>query len=89
MTVRDSVTNIPAGHGATVTVHDGSYSDSLRLVGYPSDSLGFQGATERPGTYTIDVQKAGYLPWSRVGVVVRAGSCHVIPVSVEVRVQPL
>lgn len=89
--VRDSVTNIPAGSGATVTAEDGSYFETLLYLGShtPLDSLTFQGATERPGTYTVRVSKGGYQPWTRTGINVPAGECHVTSVEVAARLQPL
>jgi len=40
-------------------------------------------AFERPGTYAVTVSKAGYLDFTINDVVVTAGACHVIPVTVE------
>ena len=85
--VRDSVTGIPAGVGATVIAVDGSYNETLRS--YPElDSLTFYGAGEREGTYLVRVTKDGYRTWSRSGIVVRDGGCHVIPVTVQASLQP-
>lgn len=87
VTVRDSATGIAAGNGATVVAQDGTYIDTLIFI--PTDSLVFQGARERPGTYSIRITKNGYAPWTREGIVVRAGSCHVITVAIEALLQRL
>jgi hypothetical protein len=86
--VRDSLTGLPAGFGATVTARDGTYSETLEFAGI-IDSTTFFGAFERPGRYTIDVTRAGYTPWQRSNVVVASGRCHVIPVTVQAKLQPL
>lgn len=87
--VRDSITNTPAGRGATVTAEDGSYFETLQFVGAdtPLDSLTFQGATERPGTYTVRVSKGGYHSWSRTAIAVTSGECHVKSVEVAANLQ--
>jgi hypothetical protein len=88
--VRDSVTQVPAGHGAIATVQDGSYQETLFYLGSVSsfDSLTFSGAIERAGTYSIRVNKAGYHSWTRAGVTVTRDECHVIPAQVDVKLQP-
>ena len=90
VSVRDSVTLIPAGNGATVLVQDGNHLETLRYNGFlnPLDSLSFQGATERPGTYEVRITKPGYRLWTRTGVRVNRGDCHVIPVRLEALLQP-
>jgi hypothetical protein len=91
VTVRDSVTHIPAGRQALAVAQDGAYTETLQFLGEfnPTDSLTFVGAAERAGTYQITVTKAGYQTWTRGGVPVRADVCHVLPVAVEVRLQPV
>ena len=90
VTVRDSVTGIAAGRGATVSAQDGTYSETLMFLGsvISTDSLDFMGAAERPGTYRITVTKAGYQAWTRNGVQVLDAACHVHPATVDVRLQP-
>lgn len=91
VTVRDSVTGIPAGRQATVVAQDGSYSETLQFLGniIVTDSLTFMGAGERAGTYRITVTKAGYQTWTRNGILVVRDVCHVHPVAMEVRLQPI
>lgn len=50
-----------------------------RLENY---ELGF--APERKGVYDITVESPGFKKWSKEGVVVERGECHVITVTVEV-----
>jgi hypothetical protein len=85
--VRDSITGLPAGAGATVVATDGSYQETLTYAGtlYPAS---FVGAFERAGRYRIDVTRAGYQPWTRANVVVAQGVCHVVPTVVEAWLQP-
>ena len=82
--VQDSVTTASlVGDGTTVTVREGSYVDSVQQVGTV-----YQAAGERPGTYTIQVQRAGYRHWSRENVRVLDDGCHVRGVTVNARLQP-
>lgn len=46
------------------------------------------GAWERPGTYTVTVDKPGYERWVREQVEVEAGECHVVPVRLEAVLSP-
>ena len=70
--IRDAVTNEPAGEGATGTVRDGNYEETMQPYfqlatdGTPLPSLA--GAFDRPGTYDVLVQKPGYADWSAQGV---------------------
>lgn len=91
VTVRDSITGIPAGRHAVVVAQDGAYTATLLFAGAfsPTDSMTFVGAAERAGTYHITVTKAGYTSWTRSGVPVLAAVCHVHPASVEARLQPV
>ncbi len=64
---------------ALVTITDGDYSETLEL-----QENDYVGAGERPGNYTLEVEKSGYSPHSE-NVKVQADECHVIPESVEVK----
>ena len=46
------------------------------------------GAWERAGTYRVTVDKPGFATWSREGVEVEAGECHVVPVRLEAFLSP-
>src|SRR5690606_41681889 len=54
--VKDASTGAYLSDGVSVTVQDGDYSELLDLI-QDSDPATFSGAWERPGTYTIIVQK--------------------------------
>lgn len=69
----------PAAEGAEGTLVDGTYEETLAVLG-PSSMAG---AVERPGTYDVAVAKAGYRTWSAQNITVTAGECHVTPVTLE------
>jgi len=69
--VIDAGTRVPIA-GYRGIVRDGSYSDSLRFGG---------AAYERTGTYTVTIEADGYQTWTRSGIVVTDGECHVNGVS--------
>jgi hypothetical protein len=85
--VYDAETGSPAAHGATGWVREGAYTDTLTpyhfASGNPESLLSLRGADERPGTYEVRVEKAGYEPWTRTGVRARPGTCHVQTVDVD------
>ena len=87
--IRAADTGSPLAAVARGAIQDGTYRDSLvpgRSVSgvLVSREAGFQ----RPGTYTVTVVAPGYAPWTESGVVARAGSCTVEPVSVRALLQP-
>jgi hypothetical protein len=85
--VRDAVTGAPAADGARLVARDGNYVETVD--GPPAPNLTFlQAAGERPGRYDLTVSKPGYHNWTRAGVRVRDGGCHVIPVQLEAQLQP-
>jgi hypothetical protein len=79
--IYDGVTGEPAAHGAQGWVRDGDYTDPLipyhMATGDPASVVSMRAADERPGTYDVHVEKAGYLPWVETGVRARSGVCHV------------
>ena len=83
--VRDSTTGAPAVRNAIIVASLGAFADTA------SSSI-FDGpyglAHERPGTYTVTVQKQGYRQWSLSGVRVTKGECHVRTASLVARLQP-
>jgi hypothetical protein len=80
--VVDSITGLPVSDGVSGSVQDGSYTETMMSFG--SDLVG---AGERPGIYAVTVTATGYTEWTASGVVVTADECHVIPVSLEPRLQ--
>jgi hypothetical protein len=83
--VRDSVTNAPAAEGARGVARNGSQEEVLQPMVGANPGLTLIGAWERPGTYTIEIAKAGYQTWRRTGVTVTKDECHVQPVRLEAR----
>ena len=78
----------PGGNGlagVVITLKDGPYTETIK----PLDSHFASGASERPGTYEITVEKAGYKTFQKSGVVVEKDQCHVITVNVPVQLEPL
>jgi hypothetical protein len=63
-------------------VEDGAFADSLPIIGYDAAMVPrvLGAAGERPGTYSVRIERAGYEAWDTSGVSVRAGECGVIPV---------
>ena len=82
--IRDSVTSEFLASGARSIARDGEFADTVpaQITGFPH-SL----AHERPGTYTLTVERANYATWTRTGVVVTDGRCHVNTVSIIARLQ--
>jgi hypothetical protein len=89
--VRDALTGDPAAEGAIAYAQDGAYVDTLHALPTlpPQLPLTLVGVFERPGVYTVVVQKAGYREWRRTNVVVTADECHVITVTLEARLERL
>jgi hypothetical protein len=83
--VRDSVTNALAGRGSRVIAREGAVADTSSDTSI-SDGP-FSLVFERAGTYTVSVTQAGYQPWTKAGVQVTNGSCHVNAVAVTARLQ--
>lgn len=82
--VRDSVTNAHVGGGSLIVASEGSYADTVNTT---VNRAIYGLAIERAGTYTVSVEKSGYQPWSRAGVQVTRGECHVNTVNLTARLQ--
>lgn len=84
--VLDSITNAPVGEGATITASNGTtvYS-AITYDDYPGP---YQLANENAGEFTVTVQKPGYARWTRDGVRVTRGECHVRTVHLTALLQP-
>lgn len=78
----DATTGAPLAEGSTLTVVDGTYVEN---VTDSWDGRSMVAAGERPGTYTVRVERGGYQSWERSGVRISADECHVIPRSLEAR----
>jgi hypothetical protein len=70
---------------------NGTYVDSLRPSG--SDGSGsviqFGAGLERSGTFRLTADRAGYLPFTRAGIVVVRATCGVVPVFVQAELEPV
>jgi len=80
--VVDARSGAYVARGAGGTVRDGAFVGVMgpaRGRGVPpADTLiSLQGAYERTGTYTVTIERDGYQPWQRAGVVVTRNVCHV------------
>jgi hypothetical protein len=83
--ISDSVSGVPLADSAFGMVVDGTYSDSLRPLFFTSDNqmTARSAASERPGRYQVALGRPGYRAWSRAGVVVVRGVCHVVTVELR------
>lgn len=83
--VRDSTTGAAAADGAFGTIESGARVDTLTQ----SDSLLMFGG-DRLGTYSVNIEHAGYDTWTATGVAVtQLSSCgNVLPVQLTARLQP-
>ena len=88
LSVVDSLTADPvSADSVTVWAVSGSFADSLRVSSdVAARVLGF--GEERPGTYDVGVDAAGYRPWRVNGLVVTADECHVRTVALTARLVP-
>jgi hypothetical protein len=89
--VRDAHTEEFRADSARGAVQDGAYTDSLEIVRYHGPQIVpavLGGAHERPGTYSIRIERNGYQPWDTVGVRVLADKCGAAPVQVVARLSP-
>jgi len=84
VSVRDSTTGAPAATDAFGTITSAGVVDTLQH----SDSLKMFGGIEL-GTYDVDIERPGYLPWTASGVhVTEVGMCgNVVPVQLSARLQ--
>jgi len=93
--IRDAVTNEFIAEGAVATLTSDNYSETMTAGGFQPNADGtmvlasLKGADERPGVYTLRVERAGYQPFVRTGIPVIADLCHVQTVVVEVNLQPI
>jgi hypothetical protein len=83
--VRDALTGEPAASGAVGTLRDGTFSETLREMGWTAEGqvLSLGGAEERPGRYTVRIEKEGYEAWERTNVHARGNTCGVVTVRLQ------
>ena len=85
VTIVDGTTGNPIEGEVTVTVTDGSYSENVNPPFFPPGARTAVLAAERPGTYRVEVQAVGYLPWVMSSVHVSRDDCHVETVALTAR----
>ena len=83
--VRDSVSNALVGRGSRIIAREGAVADTSTDT--PVSDGPFSLVYERAGTYALSVTQTGYQPWTRAGVQVTKGTCHVNSVAVTARLQ--
>lgn len=87
--IYDAHTGAPSAQDARGWVRDGDFQEGLRGAEDRDGVLiSLQGAFERPGTYSVHVEKDGYRPWRLENVGVSADVCHVQTVRLEARLVP-
>lgn len=88
--VYDAQTHAPIAKDAVGTIEDGSYMETLTPAGGDSQGnlISIGGAFERPGTYTVRIEKSGYQTWEKKNVRVTKGVCNVNTVTLEADLQP-
>lgn len=70
---------------ATVTITDGTTTETLQAVGHPCM---YAGAYERTGKWTATAKQKGYLSATQTGIEVVKGDCHVVGEAVTLTLQP-
>jgi len=73
----DARTRQPITRSARVIARDGEYADTAGPVGMPPV---YGIAYNRPGTYSVTLDLAGYLSWRIDGVVAHPDRCNVVTV---------
>ncbi|MHB8839970.1 MAG: hypothetical protein ACYC7F_13585, partial [Gemmatimonadaceae bacterium] len=90
--IRDAATGQPLAASAHGAVQDHEYVDSLVPAGFRDTSyvsmFSRQAAYERPGTYSVRVQLAGYRNFDTTGIRVLKAPCHVKTVHLDARLSP-
>lgn len=84
LTIVDGATENPIEE-ATVIATEGSYSETVNLPSSPPAPGHAVLAFERHGTYRLEVQAPGYLPWVMSSVRVYRDDCHVETVALTAR----
>jgi hypothetical protein len=87
--VVDSVSGgLVSADSISLVAREGSYADSARVPqALSTNRIGL--TVERSGVYRVVVTAIGYKPWVIENVHVRDGQCHVEPVELVARLQPL
>jgi hypothetical protein len=74
---------------STLTVRDGSYTDTATIDGSMANAANSLGvAYERAGTYRVTVSNPNYETWERSNVQVTRDECHVQTVRLRAELEP-
>ena len=88
--VTNAATGEPVETGAVGYARDGAFVDTLEGVySEAADETELFGAHERGGTYDVRVEKEGFETWTREGVEVEEGVCHVKTVELKAELTPV
>ena len=89
VTIENAATGTPIIDSTSVVITDGSYKESyvLPVAGLTPGTI--SAASERAGTYSISIRRTGFAAYDTAGVTVTKGACHVQPVQVVAKLQPL
>ena len=89
--IRDSRTGVPAAEGAVAIARDRWYVDTLPLIGWDAEGrqLYVGGLHERPGVYSVTVQKPGYRDWLVDRLELTRDECHVNTQRLRVHLEPI
>ena len=84
----DSITNTPvlSSTGEIVASAQNNFADTVRAAPF-NGRVQVHLATERRGTFRVDVNVVGYAPWTMVPVRVEHDGCHVETVDITARLQ--
>ena len=90
VSVVDAVTHAPIAAGAVGTIQDGSFTGTLSPFSFDAsgNTIALAGAQERTGTYTVRIEKTGYMPYVMPNVTVTKNVCHVNTVALTAQLQP-
>ena len=82
--LRDAGSNEPITVAARVIARDGAYAETVEIE---TNGSWIPLAHEREGSYTVTVDAVGYRLWSRSGIPVIDGGCHVRTVKLTARLE--
>ena len=87
----DADSGEPVVSGALIVAVDGQFVDTLSVCASTADGTPIWacGAGERPGNYTVSVEKSGYKTWIQPNVRVDQDRCHVITVRLRAQLATL
>ncbi|MEO5588508.1 MAG: hypothetical protein ABIS03_02890 [Gemmatimonadaceae bacterium] len=89
VTVKDSRTGQSIADGAVGVAREGAYLDSLRAASFQGTTvLSLAGALGRAGTYTVTVERSGYVTWTKSNVDVERGACGVVTTHLTANLVP-